>query len=343
MATQFEKDWFTKANVVLENTSMAARTGSHLYEIKRLLTGESGASRGLWTVIGSSDGIQFGMDEVDRWTERGDVRAPPNSNGARSWCVLRGPGDAPYYCVLHCDYVGLSGYAGTVRIRVTRSLPEGGSLTAPPSSPDAIVDTGTNTESAVGDSDLSAPLVLAYGIADDGAFFWFVRRRGVGVFFSGFIFSVLTESRSLDFVPAVAWYDYAYTSPYGQRVLSELNGIQPGRGWVSFGARARRSDNDAGVTARLFALSDSSSSAGNFGRIMEFISSDDGDEGEAKPDWHIYVVTGSGSRRSLRGRLQDIRWAPNLPHGTVEPDTTTPASMAIGFMWFPMSETPDMS
>lgn len=339
MPTVFEKDWFTKANIDL-GLQPEDRNRNACYELKRLLTGESGASQGLWTVVGSCDGLVFGMDGVDRWGAAGNVLVPNSAAAARSWIALQGPGVNPYYVTIECSFS--SAFNGATSIAVYRSSPNGGSLTGPPVADDPVIAALRNSSTSSAFSTTPGKYSGCYGLADDGSFFWLANRELLGRFSAGFIFSVLAESVPGDVAPSFGYRSYGWSAQNDEAILSDIAAAATSNaGSITPKCFARRFDNVASADISLASLAETGRSGTAY--IPANYTEDAALGAGIRPDTHIYVYQRNPGLTSLRGRVQDIRWAPNLPHGTVEPDTDNPVSMAVGYLWFPMSEVPDMS
>jgi hypothetical protein len=129
------------------STSTADQVRGFLWYVKAWLTGQiGGATRGLWTVVGSSDGATAGMDGVDRWGAVYDgtklIRAA--AGNAHSWMVLRSPGitaggltSVPFYMIIEWS---ASDVAPT--FYGCKALPTGGTITARPTSTDETLNFG---------------------------------------------------------------------------------------------------------------------------------------------------------------------------------------------------------
>jgi hypothetical protein len=110
-----------------------------LWQIKAFLMGQiGGATQGLWTCVGSSDGTTAALDGVDRWGSTFDgtkiVRASPGS--AHSWLVLRSPVLASGIQVsLLLSFGSAQDFYATIGFAKAQFT--GGSVTADPTSTDS--------------------------------------------------------------------------------------------------------------------------------------------------------------------------------------------------------------
>lgn len=341
MATVHEKTWHSRANIELLNTASNRAGADQVYQLKRALTGEHGATLGLWTVVQSCDGSS--ISDSDLWTDVSKVLYAPLSSSPQSWIVLRSPGPRHYWIVLGLEYNTNNTVAASWRSQVYADEPTDGSLT---SGPTGAVLVGGPTKNYRGFGyDASNPVRFHYALAEDGSFVALWNQRGAKYFGSALVFSHLVESRPADTAPAVVIYGPVSSSP-SQAPGPIFNNLNAATFGISRGVGSAAIDDP--ITTSLLGLCDIwgfSQSGTSLGFIPDAIGTDAGDADGSAPDWHVYVGTREASgavSRSVRGRIPDIRWAPNLPHGTVEPDLVAPKSIGVGYFWLPIGAIPNL-
>jgi hypothetical protein len=149
-----------------------------LWTLKSQLRGEiGGATQGLWTVEGSSDGTTAGMDGTDRWTSTYDLTKIPQGLGAaaRGWMVLKSPlqpnGVYIYLCLAN-SYTGSSTYA-TIAFA---NLPFAGSSTTANPTSGAYIFSNVTTDLLWTPADLANPARYYFSLTSTGDF-WFIKTR----------------------------------------------------------------------------------------------------------------------------------------------------------------------
>jgi hypothetical protein len=133
--TTFELTWYPFQNhapPAPNETTVALQSKYLLWAIAAFLLGNlGGATLGLWTHEGSSDGVTAGFDATNRFLAVYDqskiVRGA--SSSARSWIVLKSPvGLGPWYVLL--DYNTSNDYQ--INVTFSKSPFSGGSTTSLP-------------------------------------------------------------------------------------------------------------------------------------------------------------------------------------------------------------------
>lgn len=262
------------------------------------------------------------------WAERGaytrtDANLVGNTPGsAHSWMVLKSPvamGSGPWYIILDMRSSG----TGNISLVVCKTAPTGGSTTVRPTSTDEVQATGwidTNVYS-------SGQGRLHCGLTTLGDFYCIFSSDGNGIR-STMMLQALAEAKSSDAYPV--WTYFAG------------GGNQPGSGNL-------RGNNYLGMKSATGVLSLLTTLYVPlwfiYGQNVDFfvnMSTTDATDA-AYDDLPCYVYQSPAGYKSVRGRLVDLRWCPpGLSDGTVEPAAGTPASVAIGDLWFPICAAPTL-
>lgn len=336
--TTFEKNWISKANIPLDLSEPYELASHLLWELKKALT-DPGI--GAWIVEGSCDGQTFGMDGIDRWTDPTKLVWSDSNTGTRirSWIVLRSPGiDRPAYLTFECVYGSGSFRIGLLAV-ISSSRPTGGSdravgsARASPTSPgEGTITSGSWLNHVV----TYIPLRFHHSRAEDGSFVFCWNFHSRSTMSGLFHISRLAETRPHDLAPWVSGFDSnTSTGSLSNNELTQSAATVGHDGHTLAIA-------DFGIISSVGAVG--SVSSGFVRNLFSFTSDVADEDPNSRPDSPIWLLTETPSGgKSIRGRLQDIRWAPMLPHGTVEPSMDSPRSVAVGPFWFPMSEAPDMS
>lgn len=131
----YELTWqFTAPQGPRVATAIANAISWYLWNVKNMLTGGTGATQGLWTVVGSSDGTAYSMvDGVDRWGTTYDPAKIPYTTtaNAHGWIILtRTIGTQQLWLVLSAHTLST---ANSYIFYMSGVVPTGGTLTVTPS------------------------------------------------------------------------------------------------------------------------------------------------------------------------------------------------------------------
>jgi hypothetical protein len=310
------------------STSTADQVRGFLWYVKAWLTGQiGGATRGLWTVVGSSDGATAGMDGVDRWGAVYDgtklIRAAAGT--AHSWMVLRSPGitaggltNVPFYMIIEWS---ASDVAPT--FYGCKALPTGGTITARPTSTDETLNFGpSQVTQAAGTPKLSALL------ASDGTFWFFFVMPGSGMIMSTLTFNVLADCRPTDLWPV------CFGGAYGNAGAAAM-------GTAICGAfQTRRFDGSVAVAGCM------TWEQGMVGGSTQDPAASTANTGDAADGsfitllTHFYVST--AGQRSFKGRFQDT--VVPVPGDTIAGDSFppggAPTDQVLWHIRIPIAGTP---
>lgn len=334
MATVFEKTWqFDFNRVPADNTTVLLLSKSFLWWLKAFLKGEQGgALAGLWTCVGSSDSVTAGMDSVDRWTAAFDatkiVRAA--AGVAHSWIVLKSPaiptaaGALNFYCII--DVAGAADNTA-LNLVFSKALPTGGTITARP----VATDEWAHTASQQLNDNTNGASRFHGDLATDGS--WLISTSKIGSGFAGLAigFFPFAEARAADLYPVATYAAWnaavgVGSGGWGYTIFANAANWRSffyNGGGVSSGGTPLQPCNGAGT-----------SMVNNSSTFPDFI---DG----AVNDFPVYFWDDTVGKRSLRGRLVDVRWALGVPgQGTTEPLAGPPASCILGACWLPSNQAP---
>lgn len=318
----YEKSWQFDTNRAVAATTSSDMGKYILWYYKAFLCGHiGGATTGLWTVAGSSDGTTGAMDGVDRWGTSFNAAKIVSGGAAasHSWVVLRSPfiKGTQLYIILRYD----KNVDTQLSLFMTAAAPTGGSGTTNPTMVNAASGATTivffNTTN-FGNFHLNS------GLATDGSFFVLVSRDNTILFSSGFVGSWLGNAKPSDQYP----------------FLVSLN--QSNSGY------ATSSTNDISATGYTFMLPPDNSvqTSWTWAAITPDTSnlpvgSDPFDS--TYVDMPIFVGSATTAIRGVRGRLQDIHYFPGGANtGTVDNTPGAPTYMIVGKYWFPTNAAPSL-
>jgi hypothetical protein len=92
-----------------------------------------------WEVVGSCDGVSYGLDGIDRWTTLTDIVFTSLPGEARSWIVLKQPAlYGGFYLLIECESPSFPAYKG-LRICASATPFIGGDTLCGPSSPTEVL------------------------------------------------------------------------------------------------------------------------------------------------------------------------------------------------------------
>ena len=132
----YEKTWqFLAPQGPYISSNVVQTRAWFLWNFKNFITGGSGATQGLWTILGSSNGVTSSMvDGVDRWTTTYTPSLIPGGDGAQAkgWVLLtRLFGTTRVWLIIANGTNGIS-VGDAVSCRLSGDLPVGGTTTAVP-------------------------------------------------------------------------------------------------------------------------------------------------------------------------------------------------------------------
>lgn len=312
-----EKTWQISTNdLLISDASNITRAQRQVWWYYDFLTRSN--LTGKWTILGSSNGTTAGMDGVDRWGRPFNAsNLVYGSNGsAHSWIVLQSPvALGPIYVTIAYDKTG---FYESVSWYFSYAAPTGGSTTQNPTVPSPSESYVNINNDAYG-----ANYRFHGAMADDGSFI-VAMGRDLSNAFNGFIsVSKLSELRAGDGNGTVI---KLITQTGG--ALSYANLLDDWRG--------RAPD---GTQVTLSVIRPAYGSAGT-----DLLLGMNQDTTELKYlDWPAYLFVNTASKRSIKGRLPDIRLSiGGLASGTCQPSSGTPEKMVSGAFWLPANASPIM-
>lgn len=357
MPTVHEKGkWYSRVNVALPAGGHKDRARTAAFEFKQFLRGlHAGAEPDFpaWTVVGSSDGVTAGMDGVDRITDPTKIVSPTvaaGSAGPRSWIVLTRNG---LYLRIAGGASAISNEARGADFVMSKTAPTGGLATG--ANETAVFPVMTNAfgpgggglsyNASIGPPDnlTLAAMRFHMAVAADGSFTYCANEAGRGFFTTVGFFNVFTDARPTDTHPYIFLHSSANSATVRSLALNFTSNFPQGLSGdgSTYGGRFMRSVTGAGDGCDLAALFGRMgvSSSGHRSVSAWLTANDASDPVGSRPDWHLWVC----SNNSLRGRLQDVRLAPeNMVDGTTD-SATDPKSFTAGCLWLPIAGAPDMS
>jgi hypothetical protein len=314
-----QTSFYTPGNVTTWTDTGAAPAGS-----------ETPTGIGTWTVIGSSDGTTAGMDGLDRWTNTYTAgKINRNAAGAaHSWVVLRSPLMASklWYILLDWSTAADNQIAATLGVDAP---PVGGNVNYAPTvqSPAAL----PGVVFSPGSTYPFIPQMRVHGqLATDGSFNILLSRDFNMRFNTGFLCHLLANYKGTDAYP-VWMHIGAGSSAYGTAGYCDTPG-------------ASALDSSANAVMRY----PDGTGSGNYGLILPSATnmppSCDAFDGSFV-DWPCVAGAKSVSNYTVRGRLQDIYYAPyTLGLGVPNPGSVdnvgSPEYMLVGLWWFPTNAIP---
>ena len=316
-----------KANVLMtEDPAIGTRTRYALWHLK---DGLVNTSTGPWTVLASSgknNGGSLVATRSDNWVVPDDVEyGYPDSSAARAWIVLEGPSGSNfgrYYLTL--DYwstdVAKEGYCQAYFSKTQPSL-TGFSTTARP---------------AAGGPEWSHLDEVFYGTtaaryrfdcnlvtAADGSFVFFGNQAESPIIMTALLFNLIGAAKAQDSYGAVSLHwSNQIASQMDQSGLPAFQGLHP----------ADNAQVEIQGVSLLVGTTDSP-------RIMDVLPEDSGTKRLMRlPVWLFSTPAG---RRSIRGTLQDVYWAPDAyQDGAVAYQESSFAFTKVGPLWVPIRTVP---
>jgi hypothetical protein len=307
--------------------------------VKAFLKGEiGGALAGLWTCLGSSDGVTAALDGLDRWGTPYNgakiVRAAPGV--AHSWIVLKSPtmNGADWYLTIDCS----AATDNATRWVFSKAAPTGGTTLVRPTATDewypgptlADVDTGA----------VNAPVKLHGGLTTGGSAYVLKSTDASGIFSFSLLVQAVGNQRAGDLYPL--WTD-VQASTGARGVLYVGTGYTPTLiDWSVNNAHGYgRSSNGAALRACI-PYAPGGEGAGS-PTLMKCQGADSADATYSDvPMWILVTSASAGYWSSVRGRLVDFAFSvcDALPIGSVEPIVGATTSMIVGHLWVPSNAIP---
>jgi hypothetical protein len=352
MAT-FEKTWQLDQNRPYKPLgALRTLTGQYMiWYLKAFLKGEiGGATSGLWTVEGSTDGTTAAMDGVDRWGATFDstkIFFSVFANGTKhSWIVLKSPSinGVNYRMLLTCRDGTTGATNAGILVYFSKGAFTGGTGTTDPTATDQWGPVSTaGTQAMVWAPYNFVPTAadtfrVHAGLATDGSFFYYSTIDGtMNNPHNLFIFSPLADTDPSDLYPVFTYYGCVpeaagwgyqksmvstyFTDPYSTYVMLMNNGRLP--------------DGSAVVPMQVAMPCYLDASANVTARPLEIVIADPYDG--SYMDWPMRVFSQSGLLKMYRGRVPDFYFGawPGIPKFTVDPASGQITSVLFGGMWVP--------
>lgn len=282
-----------------------------------------GSPSGLWTCVGSSDGVNGAMDGVDRWTSSFDPSLFVNAGAGspHSWIVLYAPASMTPRPYLIIDYL-TNHYQMTVRMCF--ATPTGGDNSNRPTATDEIaVSAWSNMQF----SDVTTGQQVHGSLSEDGYFTFFTTSSGSALGKFAMFFQKLADTRTGDGYPVAMYAKYDATNGAMTRtnMLAAAN-------WAG-----KKHDGSADMAGLGVLQPTLTSIAGSIFGTMSLHDRSD----MLFDDFPVYLFNSTAGYYTNKGRLYDIRFAPEgLFTGYVEPNTSNPASAVVGHFWVPTYVAP---
>jgi hypothetical protein len=323
----YERNWAFSFNNAFTPVSAADLGARELWSLKAMLKGElGGLTLGLWTCVGSSDGVTAAMDNVDRWTSSYDLSkiVQFSSGSPHSWIVLRSPlmNGFNWYLMISATA------ASQATIKMAKTAFAGGSTTADPTSSDSWQIHRTSPMSIN-----SSDIVLHRAnicLSATGDFIWFVSKSGSGV--AGLTVCTIapTGVNMADQFPIWTQADFVATGQGGLQsavLSSAANSGYPTRNYLG------------SLWYELFPVP-------NVGLSNQFPDSISGSQIDL-PCWVLVNFNSTGWH--ARGRLPDCGYIPNSETGTPFPSGNSVIQsgnivyISLGAMFIPANAVPVLS
>jgi len=340
-----EKTWQTEGNILVNQTTAPLCAKEVLWNMVALLTGKISAAAdglggqvvgangktGLWTVVGSSDGVVAALDGVDRWGATFDpAKLVPAANGAaHSWVCLRSP-DALGPVWVTFDLVSPAAAANNMSMLVYNAAPSVASTTNSPAGQAYTMLGGTTANNAFVEL-VAAAFRCNLILSVDGEF-WFTVAKG-GAYQT--IIGVQRTDRTLDPVPVVGCFAYNNTAnlgPFGLSASAPLyTNSGNGRAFKGRGPTGTATEftglfaSQSGNNLHAFSTTSASSYAGP--------NQLDGTYDEIP----LFLFAGNATGGGVKGRIPDAYVvAANCPEGAVAVDENGKIySSCVSDAWLP--------
>jgi hypothetical protein len=320
------KHWSqSKANVLMtEDGSSGARTRNALWHLK---DGLINSTTGPWEVLASSgknNGGTLTASLSDNWVVPNDIQyGYPDSSAARGWIVLESPNTDYGRFYLTLDYWATSSgydYRCQIYFSNTQPLLMGFSTTARPAAGGPewshLEETFFNSFGSVYRFDCH--LMTAH----DGSFVFFGNYAENPTITMALIFNVIEDAKAEDSSAAVSLHWGDLSAGMTQSSLPSFQGLHPVDDTVV----------DIDGVALLAGLTTGP-------HIIDVLPDDTANKRLSKlPVW---LFSTTASKRSLRGRLQDIYWAPSkYQEGIAAYEENTFTFTKVGPFWVPIETIP---
>jgi len=118
-----------------------------------------------WIVLGSNNGVTYGIDGVDRWNTQTDLKW--NSTSIRSWMLLKQPGIASNFQLLIQCHISPNNYYGRITLVISPADGfTGGNTVDRPTATDELVVKNSGTY--IAGTSANARIVLHVAVSSDG-------------------------------------------------------------------------------------------------------------------------------------------------------------------------------
>jgi hypothetical protein len=350
----YERTWQYAMNQSMLFGSVAELSKNQLWFLKALLLGEvpltnqaGGAiasPAGLWTCLGSSDGVTGALDGTDRWGAAFDasklVRATAGTD--HSWIALEGPEGSNGPTGKARLVIDWSTAADNlVTIRIGPGAASGGSVTTAPS----VGLSWVYTAHQINDNTANLNRMHA-ALATDGGFFCHGAKHGgtraalcVAVFQP-------SDCSPADGYPMMSWAGWRDTAvgPMFDSWGVSLVGLTRRNSTVP---RCLSHDGAAIVNPACVRLGgvQTSTATGAFGMPIFDFGANVADSTQNAMVVDVFAVsTSADTMLGRKGRLPypDLSWAPSaVAQGAVSPaGGGTPEAMKLGDLWWPTNASP---
>lgn len=320
-AITYEKQYQFDASRQYAPPDNATWVQYQLWYLAAFLTGQiGGATQGLCTVIGSSDGVTAALDGVNRWT---NVFTPAKvarytgvvGGGACGWIALRFANTANGK-QLYLTILNVNAAADSVTLRLSDTAPTACTTSN-------VTQPNVTTDHTLRISDAATTFGTARRVhgclSVDGEFFYLLSGREGNNRLDFAIFGGTTvDYRSADTFPFYFVADYSSTQNPG--VLgsnSEMSGKTRTLAIQCTAYLARYSWTNSYTPYRGLGAPDLLT-----GKYEDF---------------PLTIWADNGSGCAYKGRVADsgVSNAPNMTTGIVVDDITTPKALLIGHVWLP--------
>jgi hypothetical protein len=315
-----------KANVLMtEEVHQGVRTRHAMWHLKDGLVNNSAGS---WTVLascGKNNGGALVATLGDNWVVPDDIEfGAPDDASTRSWIVLESPGGSNFgrfYLILDYWAPNINFYY-RCQIYFSNARPDLSSFstTARPAAggPEWSHLDETFFNAFAGVYRFDCNLVTA----NDGSFVFFGNYAENPIFTMALLFNVIDADKPQDSYGAVSLHWGAQSTQVDQDSLPAFQGLHPA--------------DDAQVELQGVSLLVGTT---NSPRITDVLPEDSGTKQLMRlPVWLFSTPVG---RRSIRGRLQDIYWAPDAyQDGMAAYQESTFAFTKVGPLWVPTETIP---
>lgn len=343
----FENTWAYSSNVEYTPVSTVNHATRILWTLAATLTGNTGGlTLGLWTLVGSSDGVTAGHDSTDRWSLASyDATKFVYASGAsaHSWIVLQSPSinGNPWYVIFTCNTTGTD-----FAYLISKTAPTGGTTTATPTSTDTWCP-GSNTPGSTSfttgtySTGATTKFRTTIGLTSGGEWYFLQATAGTRVVRLFLTFRALSNYDANDLAPVWAVYDNAVTGV----LRGQMSGITVDG--ITFYNWSRKAVDLTNTGYRNFVgcLTVYNPSEADFQNPQSALQEYNGGYGE----YPVLILHGLNvsSITDIRGRVSDFSVCPyariNLPEGSVSLTNDVIDSVKVGSLWLPMNTYLDLT